>query len=805
MTKSMSSQDLIAAFIFLAMIAVTIVVAVTVKDHFKIQSESAFADAVNSALHAVEENVDENLDKLASIQGLFNVDPGVTREEFGTFVSLFLETEEGIQALEWIPRIPRDERDSFIDEVRLSGIGDFDIHPLPEESESFPVHFVFPLEPNLPALGFDLASEPNRLAALKRARDTGLLTATAPITLVQETEEQAGFLVFAPVYSTGDIPVTVERRQQKLIGFGLGVFRVGDFIGDAVPFRSGEDLAFVVADVTAGGTATKIHSHGKKDPVFSEANGMILTKYSAVAGRRWQFTFLAPMGFGVSGLAQKLWIIVLGFGVPFSGSTFGFLYLLLNGKNRAVSLAESMNESLIETESQRDTMFELSQDLIVTADREGKFVFVSGAARPLLGREPSGMIGQLVSDFIHPDDQAICEETFGRTWSGNQSSRVEVRLLHSDGTTVWVEWNILHVEEPVEICFAVGRDVTDRKSAEEEINILARFPSENPNPVLRISPDGAVLYANAASEPLRGTELDSSGQTASQSWQEKAAGVLSAGESRIFESAVHERVFSFVFAPIIAGGYVNVYGRDVTDRAEMDRLKDEFISVASHELRTPVTSIKGLLEVLVDEQSGPLTEDQSRFLEIIVRDTDRLDRLVGDLLDVSRIDSKLIGLEQAEFNLAEAVEEVISGLGSEIARKQIEVVTSTEGGSMEVYGDRSRINQVITNLLGNAVKYNPDRSSIQVVVSSWAQNNRFAQVSVHDEGPGILSEDIDRLFDKFYRADNSLTRSTAGTGLGLAIAKALVELHGGKIWVESTPGSGAVFSFTIPKVRSDLP
>ena len=124
---------------------------------------------------------------------------------------------------------------------------------------------------------------------------------------------------------------------------------------------------------------------------------------------------------------------------------------------------------------------------------------------------------------------------------------------------------------------------------------------------------------------------------------------------------------------------------------------------------------------------------------------------------------------------------------------------------MEVYGDRSRINQVITNLLGNAVKYSPDRSSIQVVVSSWAQNNRFAQVSVHDEGPGILSEDIDRLFDKFYRADNSLTRSTAGTGLGLAIAKALVELHGGKIWVESTPGSGAVFSFTIPKVRSDLP
>ncbi|MCI0845060.1 MAG: hypothetical protein J4N87_06850, partial [Chloroflexi bacterium] len=111
----------------------------------------------------------------------------------------------------------------------------------------------------------------------------------------------------------------------------------------------------------------------------------------------------------------------------------------------------------------------------------------------------------------------------------------------------------------------------------------------------------------------------------------------------------------------------------------------------------------------------------------------------------------------------------------------------------------SRINQIITNLLGNAVKYSPEGTTIQVVVSSWAHEDRFAQVSIRDEGPGISPEDINRLFDKFYRADNSLTRSTAGTGLGLAIAKALVELHGGEIWVESTPGSGSVFSFTVPK------
>lgn len=798
-TDLISSQNLIATFLFLAMIAVTVVAAITVKNHFYSQSQTAFEEAVDAALDAVEEDVGESLAKLSSIQGLFNVDSEVTREEFGTFVSLFLQTEHGIQALEWIPRVSLDQRDSFIDEVRRSGIDDFSIHPFPEDADSFPVHFVFPLEPNLPALGFDLASEPARFDALRRARDTGRLTATAPITLVQEKEQQYGFLVFAPVYSSGDIPATIERRRETLIGFGLGVFRVDDFIGDAVPLRTGENVDFVVADVTDGGTATEIHYHINNGPEFSEERGMMLKQLLTVADRRWEFTFLAPQGFGVSNLAQKSWAIVLGFGIPFSISTFGFSYLLLNGRNRAVSLAESMNESLIKTESQRDNMLELSQDLIITVDRDANFVFVSGAARSLLGRDPSEMSGQPVSKFIHPDDHALCEEMFSRTWDTNQSSRMEVRFLRSDGTIVWVEWNILHVQDRDEICFAVGRDITGRKAAEEEINILARFPSENPNPVLRISTDGRVLYANPASEPLRGYELDHSGEYISQNWRENVDRVLSAGENQIFESNVDGRTFSFVFAPISTGNYVNIYGRDVTDRAEMDRLKDEFISVASHELRTPVTSIKGLLEVLVDEQSGTLTEEQSRFLEIIVKDTNRLDRLVGNLLDVSRIDSRSIGLERVEFNLSDAVEAVISELGSEIARKLIKVVTESEDESMEVYGDRDRINQVINNLLGNAVKYSPDNSSIQVVISTWHQDWQFAQVSIRDEGLGISPEDIARLFDKFYRADNSLTRSTAGTGLGLSIAKALVELHGGKIWVESTPGSGSVFSFTIPK------
>ena len=801
MTINISIQNTIAVFLFLAIIVATVIAAASVKSHFDGESEAAFMDTVESAMEAVEEDVGENLAELASIQSLFNVNNEVTREEFGAFVSLFLELEEGIQALEWIPRVPLAQRDSFISEVRRTWIDDFNIHPETNGPESFPVHYVYPLEPNLPALGFDLASEPNRFAALQKARDTGMMTATEPITLVQETAEQAGFLMFAPVYSTGDVPSTLERRRETLVGFGLAVFRVDDFIDAAIPSSRRSDFNLRVTDLGEGGARTEIFAQNQSYPTLLHGDGINLVEQLEVAGRKWELAFSAPSEFGVDSLARNLWLIILAAGAAMSGLTFGFSYLLVNGKNRAISLAESMNRSLIETESQRDRMFELSQDLIITAGRDGKFVFVSGAARSMLGREPSEMMGRPFLEFIHPHDHDKVQEAAARTWDGERSSGLEVRFLRLDGSIAWVEWNVLHVGAPVDLIFGVGRDITDRKSAEEEINNLARFPSENPSPVLRITPDGAVLYANAASHPLRGSELDYSGQTVSQAWREIAERVLSAGENQIVESNIGGRVFSFVFAPIPAARYVNVYGQDVTDRAEMDRLKDEFISVASHELRTPVTSIKGLLELLTDDQSGPLTEEQSRFLEIIVRDTDRLDRLVGDLLDVSRIDSKLIGLDRSELNLSDAIDEVILEMESEIAAKRIEIVTALVDRSMEVYGDPSRINQVISNILGNAIKYSPEGSSVQVVASSWAKDDRFVQVSIRDHGSGILPEDAGRLFDKFYRADNSLTRSTTGTGLGLAIAKALVELHGGEIWVESAPGAGSVFSFTIPKNR----
>ena len=190
---------------------------------------------MDQALDAVPEGIDENLAVLRGIQALFNASEDVTRKEFDTFVSLFLEEEDGTQALEWIPRVKQEEREAFVRNIRRQGFDTFSIHPDSGSAEFIPVTYVLPLEPNLAALGFDLASNPSRLAALERSSESGKLVATESIVLVQETGTQAGFLVFAPVYSSGNVPSTEQERRDTLAGFGLAVFRVGDFIDHALP------------------------------------------------------------------------------------------------------------------------------------------------------------------------------------------------------------------------------------------------------------------------------------------------------------------------------------------------------------------------------------------------------------------------------------------------------------------------------------------------------------------------------------------------------------------------------------------
>jgi signal transduction histidine kinase/CheY-like chemotaxis protein len=232
---------------------------------------------------------------------------------------------------------------------------------------------------------------------------------------------------------------------------------------------------------------------------------------------------------------------------------------------------------------------------------------------------------------------------------------------------------------------------------------------------------------------------------------------------------------------------------------ELDRLKSEFVAVVSHEIRTPLTSIKGSLELLSDEKFFPLTDSQKELLFICHANTDRLIFLINDILDFSRIESSKLTMTFKPFNAAGTIRDSVNSIRRLAEQGSIIVKTMLPQADLTMYGDEFRIGQVITNLLSNAVKFSDPGG--EILVSSTTKDGAV-EVCVQDSGKGIAAEDVPKLFRKFQQLDSSPTRKAGGTGLGLVICKGIVEQHGGKIWLDSTPNVGSKFYFTIPKANA---
>ena len=240
-------------------------------------------------------------------------------------------------------------------------------------------------------------------------------------------------------------------------------------------------------------------------------------------------------------------------------------------------------------------------------------------------------------------------------------------------------------------------------------------------------------------------------------------------------------------------GAVAVY-QDITAIKAVERLKDEFFSMATHELRTPLTSITmsaGLLAELVGGQGGKV----AGLARLVDDSAQRMRRLVDDLLDLSRLEHGRLTLYRRNFNLGALIEHASEAIAPLAERKGQQLTVQLPVGDCQVNADPTRIEQVILNLLANAVKYTPPSGHISLTVN---QGESETAVSVADDGPGVPEEDRERIFERFYRSQQDAANSASGTGLGLPIARMLVELHGGRLWLEDAPAGGSVFRFSIP-------
>lgn len=236
--------------------------------------------------------------------------------------------------------------------------------------------------------------------------------------------------------------------------------------------------------------------------------------------------------------------------------------------------------------------------------------------------------------------------------------------------------------------------------------------------------------------------------------------------------------------------------RDITKEKEIDRMKSDFISFVSHELRTPLTIVKGFVTIMLDDASGRFTREQKEQLSYINESIDRLSRIISNLLDISKIEAGKLHLQKKSIDIVSLIKKVLHSFRLYAKSKGVKLVTSFEANLSRILADPDRLTQVLTNLIDNAIKFSHKNGEVFIEAR---KGKDVIEVSVSDSGIGISPENFNRIFNKFQRVEKGVSARLRGTGLGLPISREIVQLHGGKIWVESEVGKGSKFTFTLPQ------
>ena len=385
--------------------------------------------------------------------------------------------------------------------------------------------------------------------------------------------------------------------------------------------------------------------------------------------------------------------------------------------------------------------FELSLDMLCVAGFDGYFKRVNPAWQKVLGYTEEELLSRPYLELVHPDDLPASAAEAEKVSDGEETIYFENRYRHKDGTIRWLMWAAAPFPEQ-QIIYAAARDITERKAAEET---LAEYAKD-----LQITHRDLEDQASRLAQMVKELEV-------SKGRAEAAAAT-----------------------------------------------KSVFLANMSHEIRTPLNAILGMTALALQT---PLTAEQQDYLETVKFSAGALLALINDILDFSKIEAHRLDLEHTAFELRETVGDAARVLALRASEKGIELAVDVAAKAPDaLLGDAGRLRQVLLNLIGNAIKFTSQGEVVLRVTTTGIERGRAAlNFSVSDTGIGIAPEHLDHIFDAFTQADSSTTRRYGGTGLGLAIAKRLVDLMGGRLWVESEVGRGSTFRFTAYFAMADAP
>jgi PAS domain S-box-containing protein len=511
-------------------------------------------------------------------------------------------------------------------------------------------------------------------------------------------------------------------------------------------------------------------------------------------------------------------------------------------KLRVAERTTELNQAsalLLERESFLRAIFEHSAVGIVVTDVNGRFIRVNPAYRKLLGYSESDLQGIRFIELTHEDDRAKYQALFTELFQGKRDVfQIEKCSQCRDGSFIWVRKTVSLIpdrKDRPKLAIAIAENISDRKQAEEELRRLSaaleirvqertrelqeseeRFRSAFDNAVngmALISPDGRLLKVNRALCEILGyseqelredLSLDEVCHPDDLERHLNARHQILAGE--IYQIQIEKRylhkhgdiVWVICSASLVRDTqgeplYLVMQIQDITERRAIDKMKNEFISLVSHELRTPLSSIRGSLGLLAAGVLDNEPKAAKQMLEIAASESERLVRLVNDILDLERLEANKISLNQQWCDTANLIQQAMDILRPLAEENNITI--SLLPSRVQIWVDRDRIIQTLVNLLSNAIKFSPAETVVTISVQDQADRVLF---KVKDQGRGIPADKLENIFGRFQQVDVSDSRQKGGTGLGLAICRKIVQQHGGRIWAESILGKGSTFYFTLP-------
>ncbi|HTL45813.1 MAG TPA: CHASE domain-containing protein [Vicinamibacterales bacterium] len=727
-----------------------------------------FEVAVDRLQDSIQDRVDMYVAMLRAGAAMLTATDLHTPAQFHVFAEhLRLQRRyPGVQGIGYSERFAAADLPRVLAERRQLGDPGFHVWPAGERTEYHSILYLEPLDRrNQAAIGYDMSTDATRRAAMERARDTGEPAASGRVTLVQEIDEnkQPGFLIYMPVYSGGSVPSTVEERRARLRGFVYSPFRADDLFAGILGRNPHPRAGFALFD---GRPAAGSLLH--RTDVPGQTSRLTTTRDVDVAGMTWTAEF-----FSTAALDAGSTHVFVPLTLSAGGILTGILTVLALLQVRARERAEQ-SEAAVEDAAKR------------SHDQAQTLAIINRTGAHIAGELDLDRLVQHITDA----GTALTRAQFGAFFYNRVHDNGESYTLYALSGASREAFDGFPMPRNTELFRPTFRGEGIVRSG--DITADPRYGQHAPYHGM---PPGHLPVRSYLAVPVK-----------SRSGEVLGGLFFGHSDRDVFTDQAEHILCGMAAQAAIAIDNARLYGRvqellssERAARSEAERvsgMKDEFLATLSHELRTPLNAVMGWAHML---NSGSLTNDhRSVAVETILRNARIQSKLIDDLLDMSRIISGRLRVDMTLVNLDDVIEAAVNVVKPTADAKRVQLSVEAEPGLHSLRADGARLQQVLWNLLANAIKFTPAGGR---VVISTRRSGEDIELSVTDTGIGISPDFLPHVFERFRQGDGSFTRGHGGLGLGLSIARNLVEMHGGTIEAASAGANrGSTFTLRFPAV-----